>query len=236
MTFAARDGVSYNDLTPRAGLAVDLLGNGKTSLKFNVGRYLEAAQNGGSFITENPTNGPWTTSPRTWTDNDLDYVVDCNLLSQAAQSPTTTGSVDTCGSGNANFGNTSVVSQTLDPSLRSGWGVRTGDWQWGASVQHEVMPRVSAEISYQRRWLLNFQTTDNVNVSSADYTPFALNVPSDPRLPNGGGGQLTGLYNITPDAQTRLTKNVVTLAGDFGTQSESTDSVALNVTARPRFG
>ena len=98
-----------------------MFGNGKTSAKFNFGRYLEAAQNGGFFITNNPTGRLSTTSARTWTDNDRDFVVDCNLSSQAAQSPATTGSIDSCGVGNANFG-TSVVSSTLDPSLHLGLG------------------------------------------------------------------------------------------------------------------
>ena len=43
--------------------------------------------------------------------------------------------------------------------------MRTGDWQYGASIQHEIMPRVSAELSYSRRWLLNFSSTDNRNGS-----------------------------------------------------------------------
>src|SRR5688572_6980191 len=234
-TYPFTKGSAYNDLSPRAGVAFDVFGNGKTSAKFNVGRYLEAAQNGGFFITNNPTGRLSTTSARTWTDNDRDFVVDCDLSSQAAQAPATTGSIDSCGVGNANFG-TSVVSSTLDPSLVSGWGVRTGDWQWGASLQHEVMPRVSAELSYQRRWLLNFSATDTRNVAASEYSSFALNVPTDSRLPNGGGGQITGLYNITADANTRLTDNFVTLADRFGTYSQPTDSVALNVTARPRFG
>ncbi len=37
----------YHDLWPRGGVAYDLFGNGKTSVKVNIGRYLEAAQNGG---------------------------------------------------------------------------------------------------------------------------------------------------------------------------------------------
>ena len=61
-------------------------------------------------------------------------------------------------------------------------------------------------------------------------------MPTDPRLPNGGGGQLSGLYNITAEANTRLVDNFVTLADEFGRQVESTDSVALNVTARMRSG
>ena len=234
-TFPYTEGSSYNDIWPRGGAAIDVFGNGKTSLKLNAGRYLEAAQNGGFFITNNPTGRLSTTSSRQWLDHDGDYVVDCDLLNRAAQSPATTGSVDTCGAGSANFG-TEVVSSTLNPALTSGWGVRTGDWQWGAALQQELMPRVSAEVTYQRRWLVNFSATDNLNVTAADYDEFALNVPSDPRLPNGGGGQITGLLNITPAAFTRLTDNFVTLSSDFGDETQSTDSVALNITARPRFG
>ena len=38
------DGVnSYKDITPRMGAAYDVFGNGKTALKFNVGKYLEGA-------------------------------------------------------------------------------------------------------------------------------------------------------------------------------------------------
>ena len=229
------EGSSYNDLTPRGGVAIDLFGTGKTSLKFNFGRYLEAAQNAGFFITNNPIGRLSTTSTRTWTDADRDYVVDCDLLNQRAQSPASTGSVDSCGQGNLNFG-TDVFSSTLDPTLTSGWGVRTGDWQWGTSIQQEVMPRVSAEFSYQRRWLLNFNAIDNRSTSNTDYDAFAVIIPTDPRLPDGGGGQLSGIYNVTPEANARLTDNFVTLADRFGSQTQSTNSLSLNVTARPRFG
>jgi hypothetical protein len=84
--------------------------------------------------------------------------------------------------------------------------------------------------------LLNFSATDNRGVSASDYSAFALNVPTDSRLPNGGGGQISGLYNVTADAFTRPTDNFVTLADRYGSYTNSTDSIALNVTARPRFG
>jgi hypothetical protein len=58
----------YHDLWPRGGVAYDLFGTGKTSLKVNIGRYLEAAQNGGTFIALNPTGRLSTTTTRAWTD------------------------------------------------------------------------------------------------------------------------------------------------------------------------
>jgi hypothetical protein len=234
-TYPDTPGSSYNDLTPRGGVAVDVFGNGKTSLKFSFGRYLEAAQNAGFFTTNNPIGRLVTTSARTWTDADGDYVVDCNLLNQAAQSPTTTGSVDTCGTGSTGFG-TDLITSTLDPTLTSGWGVRTGDWQYGGSIQQEIMPRVSAEFGYQHRWLLNFSATDNRNAAVSEFDQFAVNIPVDERLPNGGGGQLTGIYNITQAAFVRQADNFVTLADRFGERTQSTNSYNLNVTARTRFG
>ncbi len=78
--------------------------------------------------------------------------------------------IDFCGANaSANFG-TQVFDSTLDPGLLSGWGVRSGDWQWGVSVQHEVLPRVAVEVGYQRRWLVNSLATDNRARSAADHT------------------------------------------------------------------
>jgi hypothetical protein len=226
----------YHDLWPRGGVAYDVFGTGKTSVKVNVGRYLEAAQNGGFFSALNPTGRLSTTTTRAWTDTNGNRIVDCNLLNPAAQTPATTGSIDTClANTNANFG-TEVFASTLDPALLSGWGVRTGDWQWGASVQQEVLPRVAVELGYQRRWLVNFATTDNRVRAPEDHTMFGINVPIDPRLPDGGGGVLGGLYNVTPEAAARLNDNFQTLASNYGAQSQVANSVHLNVTARPRFG
>jgi hypothetical protein len=225
----------YHDLWPRGGVAYDLFGNGKTALKVNIGRYLEAAQNGGTFIALNPTGRLSTTTTRAWTDSNANFRTDCDLLNPAAQNLTAAGG-DICGvNTNANFG-TEVFESTLDPGLLSGWGVRPGDWQWGASVQQEVLPRVAVEVGYQRRWLVNFLVTDNLTRSAADHTAFGINVPSDPRLPNGGGGVLQGLYNVTPTAAVLLNDNFQTLSNDYGDYTQVANSVYLNLTARPRSG
>jgi hypothetical protein len=241
-TYERTTGVEgYHDLWPRGGIAYDLFGTGKTSLKFNFGRYLEAAQNGGFFTALNPTGRLSTTTTRVWQDDDRDYTPDCVLENPAAQgTQTPTGGVpdgvDFCGpNASANFG-TAVFDSRLDPNLLSGWGVRTGDWQYGVSVQHEVLPRVGVEVGYQRRWLVNSTVIDNEARLPADHTLFNLNIPVDPRLPGGGGGVLEGLYNVTPEAAGRLNDNFETLASNYGDWRRISNSVNLNVTARMRNG
>ena len=105
-----------------------------------------------------------------------------------------------------------MFESTLDPALLSGWGVRSGDWQWGASVQQEVLPRVAVEVGYQRRWLVNFHASPTTGrARPEDHTAFGINIPTDSRLPDGGGGVLQGLYNVTPAAAARLNDNFQTL-------------------------
>jgi len=225
----------YNDLWPRAGVAYDVFGTGKTSIKVNFGRYLEAAQNGGFFIALNSTNRLTTTTTRTWTDANNNWVADCDLVSPAPQDLRATGG-DFCGANaSANFG-TPVFDSTLDPGLLSGWGVRSGDWQWGASVQQEVLPRVAVDIGYQRRWLVNSSVIDNRARAATDHTVFGVTIPVDSRLPGGGGGVLEGLYNVTPEAAARLNDNFETLSSNIGEWARPSDSVNLNVTARMRNG
>ena len=45
---------SFNDITPRFGVAYDVFGTGKTALKFSGGRYLGAATNGLAYTRNNP--------------------------------------------------------------------------------------------------------------------------------------------------------------------------------------
>jgi len=237
VTYPETQGVhSYNDITPRLGMAMDLFGTGKTSLKVNVGKYLQAAQNGLSYGALRPTSRLTTTVTRTWTDANSNFKADCDLLNPAAQSAATTGSIDGCAAiSTLNFGK-DVFTSDLDPALRGGWGVRQGDWQFGVSLQQQILPRVSIEVGYNRRWWLNNETVvDNVLNTASDFGVFSITAPLDSRLPNGGGQLISGLYNINPNVAS-LTNNVTTQAANYGGQTTVTNGMLLNVSARPRNG
>src|SRR6202011_1006204 len=117
ITYPRSDGIlGYKDLTPRGGLAYDVFGNGKTSLKVNVGKYLEPASNGnGNYSVTNPTARLVTNSGvRAWTDGNKNFIPDCDLLNMSPNGE--------CGQGNANFGK-QVFATNYDPAILGGWGV-----------------------------------------------------------------------------------------------------------------
>ena len=219
VALARTDGVSaYNDISPRFGIAYDVFGNGKTAVKFNIGKYLGPATNDTIYTQNNPANrivGYNTTAiNRSWTDTNGNFIVDCDILNPAAQ---VVAGGDTCGAltGNSlNFGQPGT-STRVNPALLHGWGVRPSDSQWGVNLQQELAPRVSLEVGYNRRWWNNFTVTDNLAVSPSDYQAWVINAPKDSRLPGGGGYPIT-MYTLTAAAAARPADNYVTFETDYG--------------------
>ena len=213
------DGVSsYKDISPRFGVAYDVFGNGKTAVKFNIGRYLGPATNDTIYTQNNPANrivGYNTTAvSRSWSNPDGDHIVDCDLLNPAAQ---TFPGGDSCGAltGDAlNFGKPGTFTR-VNPALLNGWGIRPADSQWGINLQQELLPRVSLDVGYNRRWWNNFTVTDNLAVGPSDYQAWVINAPKDSRLPGGGGYPIT-MYTLTAAAAARPANNYVTFETDFG--------------------
>jgi hypothetical protein len=246
VSFDRSDGVTgYKDITPRFGAAYDVFGTGKTALKVSAGKYLQGASVGNLVSNANPSlripggsaaafGNPNVTRP--WTDTNGNFVPDCNLQSPLAQSPTTTGSIDTCGAiSNAAFGSNQFVGANLDPGLLSGWGVRPSDWSFSASVQQQIAPKASVEVGYYRRWFRQFTSTnvtDNLVVGPNDLTPFFLTAPLDSRLPGGGGYQIGPLYNLTPAALARVPDQLIKATKDVGDDKRTFNGVDVNFTVR----
>ena len=144
----------------------------------NIAKYLETAQNGGLYTQNNPAVTFQQTTNRSWTDNG-NKVPDCDLMNPLAQNNLATGG-DNCGPWtNLNFG-IPFGTTRVNPDVQSGWGVRNYDWQFGVAVQHEILPRVALDVSYNRRWWGNFFFTDNVALGPQDFDEVTITAPQKP--------------------------------------------------------
>ena len=114
--------------------------------------------------------------------------------------------------------------------------MRPSDWNWGVSVQHEVLTRMSVEVGFFHREFYGFAVTDNLAVTPADFDQFAITAPSDPRLPGGGGYQVAGLYDFSNPALFGVTRNFITYADRYGDAYQTFNGIDINVSARPRNG
>jgi hypothetical protein len=243
------EGVSYNDFTPRWAVAWDVFGDGKTAVKFNMGKYLAGAAINGIYADANPAQRAVNTYTRTWTDRDGDRIVDCDLLNFAEQTvpggdfcggPTSVTnqdstrygrdplSLDAAGTplglqttqcGRRELGIPADVQAYCDvygESLLDGWGRRRSEWQFAVGVQHELLPRFSAEVTYNRKSYSNLTVTDTLgigcdrfngatefrscqdgylNFTNPSYGFFNAVAPTHPGLPGGGGYVIRGLAN-----------------------------------------
>jgi hypothetical protein len=246
ITFPETEGVdSYKDITPRIGAAYDVFGNGKTSVKVNLGKYLLGVSTGqpqATFYNTNPTLRLPNTSTifgvpgvqRSWTDANGNFNPDCDLLNPLAQDLRGSGG-DLCGQiSNLRFGQP-VLTGNFDPEILDGWGIRPSDWSFGVSVQQQIFPRASVEVGYYRRWFNIFHVNDNLAVQASDYTAYSVTAPLDPHLPGGGGYTVSGLYDVDP-AKFGQIDNLTTFANNFGQWSEHFNGVDITLNVRTQGG
>ena len=208
-------------------------------MKLRWGKYLGFASNDPPFTSTNKGATLVATVNRDWTDNDNDKVVDCDLLNNAAQGPAT-GQVDTCAAviGNdANFGQAGAAT-IVDPELLKGWGVRTHDYQTEITLQQEIVPRVSAEVSYIHRTFHGFFVTNDLGRNyQTDWVNYTITAPTDPRLPGGGDYPITIYLREHHGGDAELPDAVRAPTATDGKERETFyDGVNFNVNARMRNG
>jgi hypothetical protein len=228
---------AYNDITPRVGVAYDVFGTGKTALKFNWGKYLAYAANDNPYTSTNPgatvvrnvLNRGWNASVAAGGNGD--YVVNCDLLNPAAngECAAATGTAP-------NFGKLGAAT-AVDPAVLSGWGVRPGDTQYTVTLQQELLPRLSADVSFTHRSWHGFFVTDDLNRRAggvgSHYESYTLTAPTDSRLAGGGGYPVTVFVPLTNAAPSPILMR----ESDIGEARSSVwDGFELSLNSRLRNG
>jgi hypothetical protein len=234
-TFPKTDGVrGYNDITPRMGGSYDLFGNGKTALKVSFSKYLQAPYNGDVYTINNPAVTLVTTTSRGWTDSGEnggikgDFVAQCDFMNPA-------GNGECGGWTSLNWGQQGQTT-AVNPDVQQGWGKRNWDWQFSAGVQHELLPRISVDVSYSRRWWGNFFVTQNRALTAADYDEVTLTAPVDPRLPGGGGYPVTFLVRNTHTPTLGAVDSYYTTTSDFGDETHYWHGLDVTLNGRLNNG
>ena len=224
---------TWMDINPRLGMSYDLFGDGRTALKTSFGRYMAPL---GIDIANanNPINTSINSVRRTWSDTNANFVPDCDLGNF--------GDNGECGAiNNANFGKNNPNATRYDDALIRGFGKRDYFWDFSTELQHELATGVSVSAGYYRNWTSIYSilggvrwgagVTDNLAVTPADFDPFCITAPNDPRLPGGGGYDVCGLYDVSPEKFGQR-EDLVRQTSDFGEPSRVSDFVSFRIDAR----
>jgi hypothetical protein len=145
---------NWKDVSPRFGVAWDVQGNGRTAVKFGIGKYMRAYTTGFADLYD---PNILDTDTRTWTDLNGDNIAQLNEMGPSQ---------------NKTFG----ISQPRRPAdgIRRPYQI-----EMNATVQREIRPGLAVNFSYFRRDYRQNFWTDNTAVQPSDYTPLVLTSPLD---------------------------------------------------------
>ncbi|MGB7217937.1 MAG: carboxypeptidase regulatory-like domain-containing protein [Vicinamibacterales bacterium] len=232
--FAALDNLNWKDVTPRFGMSYDLQGDGRTAIKVSLNKYVAGQALGGLGGNANPIGRLTSNQSRTWNDSFFgvgdprtgNFIVDCDLNNRTANGEctnngTAVSAYQLAAGCSAALGAVGCVvpNPLTDTDIRSGWNTRGYNWEFSAGVQREIMPRVSVDVSYFRRWFGNFTAVDQQQLAVTDFDSFDVTTPTDSRLPGGGAQKITGFV----DPKT----NALAAAGALN-KTVLTDSIGAN--------
>ncbi len=245
-SFEAVKGVpSWKDINPRVDAAYDLFGNGRTALKFAIGRYV-AKTNLDVPAANNPITTSVITTTRPWNDNFYpvgdprrgNFVPDCDLGNFAVNGEC--GVID-----NQFFGQNNPRATQWADGVLHGWGVRDSNWDLSSELQHQLGQSLSVTAGYYFNtggYFRNNAATgtknrviDNILVGPADFDPYCITAPRDPRLPGGGGFQVCGLYNINPSKFNQV-QGVASPSSNYGAPKYRNHFIDFSLDARLRGG
>ena len=213
----------------------DLFGNGKSAVKVSLSKYVIAQGVQGAYGDQlAPVNRLANFVNRNWTDNNHDFVPDCDLTNVNAQGPTTTGSIDTCGAMlDRNFGS-ATPSTTINPArhlrLRRPalqLGVRRRRSAAGAAAHvggRRLLPPLVRQLLRRRQ--------PGAREPGGRLRGVQRHGAADARLPGGGGYTIGNLYNINANRVGQV-DNYFTLASDYGRQTQQWNGIDVTVNARP---
>jgi hypothetical protein len=215
----------FKDISPRLGVVYDLFGNGKTALKASANQYVQQRTND---ILDGLTPSDVSPMTRVWRDLNGDGFIQGDPLNPRANGEFTLND------GNPAFGQP-VNTVSVDPEYGKGWRMRTSNWEYSVGVEHELLPNVQVEFSYfYRKFRLN-EALDNQNLSPSDYDTFSATIPIDPRLPDGGGYTISGLYDLKPTSLGRVPVIVRRSADQFAGGPQQTWQ-GFDFTSNTRLG
>ena len=233
---------TWKDLQPRLGLAYDLRGDGRTALKFSASRY--GKRNSTELTRGINPGGSNRQMNRSWFDGATSHAfggsslpscigpVACvpgdGVVQGDPTNPLPNGEI-TSPNVTPGFG-IPVVTTFFDPEWAFGWGKRHSNWEVTGSIQQELFPGVSLDVGYFRRIWFNHNVADNRALGTADFDIATVSVPTDSRLPDGGGGTIS-FYDLNPGS-VRLPDVVTTGAENFGGESQTWNGLDVTVDAR----
>jgi len=199
---------NWNDWSVRIGAAYDVFGDGRTAIKANASKYIAAAAAG---YAANFNGMTYSTQTRAWLD------LDGNRSLFDAAGNLQFGEVF---GGTSNFGQ---ITSRPDPGLERGY-----NWEYNASVQHQLIERLSMTAGFHRRQFYNLEVIDNANLTADEWHSFTVITPADTRLPLSG--QPITMYSLNASKVGVATDNLRTFS-----DVNSTTYNGFEVSANARF-
>jgi hypothetical protein len=200
---------NFKNWVPRLGAAYDLRGDGRTGLKFSVGRYMQ--QDASSFPqTYNPM--AQTSAALSWTDLNKDDVAQ-GELGCVFQTPG-------CEINFSQLSSTFGARRNKNPAADL---ERPYQMVYNAGIIQELRPGLGLAVNYFRREFHAITYTNSLSIPLSAYTPYQM---PDPR---NNGEQLT-IYNVSTAALGAPTNEVDTTSANNRTTFNGFD-----VTANARF-